>query len=77
MKRKQRHIGERVRVEQRKCSHSALLHIRTEPDGCYWIECGACEKTGPAKHSVTLALLAWIVSLANKHPRISRRTRRK
>lgn len=51
-----------------KCAHRHL-EIRTERDRCSWVECKGCGKTGPAKHSITLALLAWCVSLGDQHPR--------
>lgn len=51
-----------------RCTHRALT-LRTESDRCTWVVCDRCGKAGPSKHSQTLALLAWIVSLANQHPR--------
>jgi|GEM_PF-4249347 len=51
----------------RRCAHK-LLAVRTERDRCTWIECQTCRAKGPKKHSVTLALCAWIVYLSNDHP---------
>lgn len=56
------------RLTGRKCVHRKL-DILTEKDRCSWVVCRTCKKSGPKKHSMTLALLAWIVSLANQHPR--------
>jgi hypothetical protein len=53
----------------KKCHHKILL-IRTERDRCSWVECvDQCGVSGPKKHSVTLALCAWILFLANDHPK--------
>jgi hypothetical protein len=48
-----------------KCEHRVLV-IDSEPDGCTWVLCQVCGKTGPHKHSITLALLAWIVRLSDE-----------
>lgn len=50
------------------CKHKVLL-IRTEKDRCSWVECGDCKVESPKKHSVTLALCAWIVFASNDHPK--------
>lgn len=50
------------------CQHK-LLQVRTESDRCSWIQCDTCKVKGPKKHSVTLALLAWVLYLANDHPK--------
>lgn len=50
------------------CSHRKLT-ILTESDRCSWVVCNSCGKHGPSKHSITLALLAWIVSTGDQHPR--------
>lgn len=54
-----------------RCTHR-VLELRTERDRCTWVMCMICSKEGPKKHSQTLALLAWIVSLGNQHPRRKR-----
>lgn len=51
-----------------KCRHRRLV-IETERDACSWVRCVACKKEGPKKHSYGLALMAWLVSLADGHPR--------
>jgi hypothetical protein len=56
------------RERQKRCPHRRLV-LLTEEDRCTWVVCDVCKKTGPRKHSQTLALLAWIVHLANQHPR--------
>lgn len=50
------------------CKHK-LLAVCTERDRCTWIECCHCGVKGPKKHSVALAMCAWIVYLSNDHPR--------
>lgn len=50
------------------CRHR-LIEIKTERDACSWVRCKQCSKTGPKKHSYTLALLAWALHLVNMHPR--------
>ena len=52
----------------KRCSHRHLV-VRTERDRCSWVECTACLKRGPHKHSYALALIAWALSLTNQHPR--------
>jgi hypothetical protein len=54
-----------------KCSHRSLK-IWTEKDRCSWVECQYCFIKGPKKHSITLALLAWVVYLADI-PKAARR----
>ena len=51
-----------------RCTHR-ILRLQTERDRCTWVQCITCGVEGPAKHSQTLALLAWIVFLANDHPK--------
>jgi hypothetical protein len=51
-----------------RCTHR-YLRVRTEKDRCSWVECQHCGKTGPSKHSYTLAILAWALALTNQHPR--------
>lgn len=50
------------------CKHK-LLSVNTERDRCTWIRCKTCGVSGPKKHSVALALCAWIVYLSNDHPK--------
>jgi hypothetical protein len=50
------------------CRHR-ILHIHTEDDRCSWVQCVDCKVRGPKKHSITLALLAWIVFLGSDHPK--------
>lgn len=51
-----------------RCTHR-LISLETERDRCTWVRCMYCGKEGPKKHSQTLALLAWILCLADQHPR--------
>lgn len=51
-----------------RCAHRQL-QVLTEKDRCSWVRCAKCGKTGPSKHSYTLALLAWALHLTNQHPR--------
>lgn len=55
----------------RLCRHRHLV-IPSEDDGCFWVQCVDCLKTGPHKNSISMAILAWVVSLANGHPRRSK-----
>lgn len=57
-----------TREKQKKCTHR-VLELCTEKDRCTWVMCMMCNKTGPKKHSQTMALLAWVLHLANQHPR--------
>ncbi len=50
------------------CAHK-LLEICTEKDRCSWVRCQTCNAKGPKKHSVVLALCAWIIYISNDHPR--------
>jgi hypothetical protein len=50
---------------KKRCSHRSLI-IHTEKDRCSWVECTKCKAAGPAKHSITLALLAWIIKAADQ-----------
>lgn len=56
---------------KKRCLHRSL-EIRTEKDRCSWVSCRGCRKTGPRKHSYTLALIAWALKLTNQHPRAAR-----
>lgn len=56
------------RAWQRGCMHRNWT-ICDEDDGCYWVECSWCGKRGPHKHSLAIAVMAWIVRLADQHPR--------
>ena len=67
-RKKQRQLGEPFPVPKLECTHRRIT-VLTEPDKCSWVQCQDCGKEGPKKHSYTLALLAWIVCLADKHPR--------
>jgi hypothetical protein len=53
------------------CSHRQL-EIKTEKDRCSWVKCKGCRKRGPKKHSVVMALMAFAVSLGDRHPRARR-----
>jgi hypothetical protein len=53
---------------KRRCTHR-MLWLDTEKDRCTWVLCTKCGLKGPKKHSQTLALLAWILFLANDHPK--------
>lgn len=55
-----------------RCTHRHLS-LETEKDRCTWVRCISCNLAGPAKHSQTLALLAWIVFIANDHPKRRKR----
>ena len=48
----------------RRCTHRTLI-IRTERDRCSWVQCSRCKIRGPHKHSVVLAMLAWLVKIAD------------
>jgi hypothetical protein len=52
----------------KRCAHRALV-IQTEADGCSWVECIGCGKTGPCKHSYMLALICFATATVNQHPR--------
>jgi hypothetical protein len=54
----------------KRCHHRTLI-VRTEEDRCSWVECAQCKKTGPSKHSYTLALIAWTLHAVNQHPRVT------
>lgn len=58
----------------RRCTHR-LLMLQTERDRCTWVECGQCGKVGPKKHSVITAVMAWLLSLGDQHPRPKRKAR--
>lgn len=55
-------------VRVKRCNHRSI-QVKTERDRCSWVQCTQCKKTGPAKHSYTLALIAWALHLTNQHPR--------
>lgn len=57
-----------------RCTHRLLI-LHTEKDRCTWVQCGRCKKVGPKKHSLTKALLAWILCLGDQHPRPKRKAR--
>ena len=63
-------------MKRAKCAHR-LIRVRTERDRCSWVVCEVCGKGGPAKHSYTLALLAWALHLVNQHPRPGKPIRRR
>jgi hypothetical protein len=54
------------------CKHK-ILDIRTEKDRCSWVQCQTCGAKAPKKHSVTLALCAWIIYASNDHPKRRKR----
>lgn len=56
-----------------RCTHR-VLRVRTEKDGCSWVECLTCRKTGPCKHSYMLAVICFATQTVNQHPRV--RTKR-
>jgi hypothetical protein len=55
-----------------KCAHKTL-DIHTEKDRCSWVQCAYCGAKAPKKHSVTLALCAWIIYASNDHPKRRKR----
>lgn len=57
----------------RACPHRSLM-VHTERDRCSWVECYMCAKTGPKKHSIVMAVLAWLVQVGDQHPRKKRKT---
>lgn len=63
-----------MKKSRTRCTHR-ILEIRTESDKCVWIACRRCELVGPAKHSVTLALLAWIMVLSNQREKRNEKRR--
>lgn len=36
------------------CKHRRKV-IRTEADGCHWVQCAKCPARGPKRHSIVLA----------------------
>lgn len=36
------------------CRHDRQV-VKTESDGCYWMQCADCPARGPKRHSVVLA----------------------
>jgi hypothetical protein len=72
----ERLMEEEIRREERQrrrklpkpCRHKTL-GINTERDRCTWISCAHCGVKGPKKHSIALALCAWILFIANDHPK--------
>lgn len=55
-----------------RCTHRKI-EVKTERDRCSWVCCMKCGKTGPKKHTYGMALLAWVLHLANQHPRKKRK----
>lgn len=61
-------LAKKAPATAKVCRHR-VLHVMTERDRCTWVECLKCGEVGPKKHSVTLALLAWILFLSSDHPK--------
>jgi hypothetical protein len=54
------------------CTHRHLV-VKTEADGCSWVQCTDCRKRGPCKHSYMLAVICFATATVNQHPREKRR----
>jgi polyferredoxin len=54
-----------MRILQYRCQHRVLIVAR-EKDRCSFVKCRSCGKVGPKKHSYGLALVAWIVCVADR-----------
>jgi hypothetical protein len=52
-----------------RCGHR-FLEVRTEKGRCSWVVCdNGCGAKGPKKHSVALALIAWVLYISSDHPK--------
>ncbi len=50
------------------CKHTKL-EVKTESDGCYWVECKTCKLNGPCKNTYALAVIAFGLATTNQNPR--------
>jgi hypothetical protein len=57
------------------CLHRNIT-VKTERDGCSWVQCQDCPKKGPCKHGYFAALVAYAVASLNRHPRPKRQKAR-
>ena len=51
-------------MSTKRCPHRNL-EVKTEKDRCSWVKCKDCKKRGPKKHSVTLAIIAFGLSITS------------